>query len=355
MSVFSNGIKGLLAAALLSMVAAQISAATHTLFYTVAHQDDWQLFMNPNAFHDTHQVPDSKVVFIYLTAGDAGYRTSPVPGHIVPYFRAREIGANEAVRLMATPSRINCEGCIDEYGQRLRSRWVHISDRWWYRVVRYRNTVSYFLRLPDGNANGGGYIKDAEGIPRVVSVDDPASSGSLLRLWNGGPAWEGYPELTDVQDRYSYTAEELITALEGIIREEAAGSSNVWVNIPYKHATPGYVIGGSPDHDHADHIYSGWFMFQAAKAFSCVNRAEFYGYQTSVMEPNLSLEQTIWEAAVWGATNSGLIRTDGARTTFNDPHNAWLGRNYFYAYPGAGSLHTRYLLRPRRPAGPLME
>jgi len=40
-------------------------------FYFSAHEDDWQLFMNPNAYHDVQRA-STKVVFVYLTAGDAG-------------------------------------------------------------------------------------------------------------------------------------------------------------------------------------------------------------------------------------------------------------------------------------------
>src|SRR5688500_8171977 len=40
-------------------------------FYFGAHPDDWQLFMNPNAYYDV-QKPSNKVVFAYVTAGDDG-------------------------------------------------------------------------------------------------------------------------------------------------------------------------------------------------------------------------------------------------------------------------------------------
>ena len=40
-------------------------------FYFAAHEDDWQLFMNPQAFDDVLDAK-SKTVFIHLTAGDAG-------------------------------------------------------------------------------------------------------------------------------------------------------------------------------------------------------------------------------------------------------------------------------------------
>ena len=43
-------------------------------FYFAAHEDDWQLFMNPSAFHDVLDGA-SKTVVVYGTAGDAGLGT----------------------------------------------------------------------------------------------------------------------------------------------------------------------------------------------------------------------------------------------------------------------------------------
>ncbi len=52
--------------------------------YVVAHQDDWQLFMTPDAYNDLID-SDKKTVFIYTTAGDAGrdsvYWLASTPTH----------------------------------------------------------------------------------------------------------------------------------------------------------------------------------------------------------------------------------------------------------------------------------
>src|SRR5512144_1026118 len=49
----------------------RMSAQDTVAFYFAAHEDDWQLFMNPNAYQDVQRT-STKVVFVYLTAGDAG-------------------------------------------------------------------------------------------------------------------------------------------------------------------------------------------------------------------------------------------------------------------------------------------
>ena len=63
-------------------------------FYVVAHADDWQLFMNPDAFKDI-TMPDSKVVFIVTTAGDAGKEDN--------YWKAREEGMKSSIRFCLAP------------------------------------------------------------------------------------------------------------------------------------------------------------------------------------------------------------------------------------------------------------
>ena len=122
--------------------------------------------------------------------------------------------------------------------------------------VRYRNTVSYYLRLPDGFPEGNG------------------PNGSLEQLYTNliGVLW-------DVEHRNRYTRDELIETLRAIIRREAEGSTNVWANMPYLFAETGAGWKDpentipAPDEDHSDHIYSGVFMSEAVKSFSCINRA----------------------------------------------------------------------------------
>jgi len=75
-------------------------------FYFAAHEDDWQLFMSPNAYRDV-QASSTKVVFVYLTAGDDGAGIGNA-GRSQPYYLARENGAKLSVMFIAdaqsTPS-----------------------------------------------------------------------------------------------------------------------------------------------------------------------------------------------------------------------------------------------------------
>ncbi len=114
-------------------------------FYFAAHEDDWQLFMNPSAFQDVINGA-AKTVFIHMTAGDAGLGIG-WDGRKHPFYLARENGAETAIRFMADADDIPAERVAGQ---------MTFNGHAIYRVA-YRNTVSYFLRVPDGNPLGSGY------------------------------------------------------------------------------------------------------------------------------------------------------------------------------------------------------
>src|SRR5262245_14852672 len=76
-------------------------------FYFAAHEDDWQLFMNPSAFEDVIRGA-AKTVFVHLTAGDAGLGAG-MGGRKHPFYLARENGAEAAIRFMANAGAVSAE------------------------------------------------------------------------------------------------------------------------------------------------------------------------------------------------------------------------------------------------------
>jgi hypothetical protein len=152
-------------------------------FYVVAHQDDWQLFMGTFAqtdihnFHELNQVltvvPEvrdtratggGKVVFIYLTSGASPNDPSGVdprtksptasePGN-VPLYQIREVGAINSVKLAATQSGFTY-GPLDPWPEDSNPEIVYTRGtntiRHTVRKYVYKNTVSYFLRIPQDN------------------------------------------------------------------------------------------------------------------------------------------------------------------------------------------------------------
>ena len=282
-----------------SLAAAQYPS---TVFYVAAHQDDWQLFMQPNAFNDA-QSSSVKVVFIYLTAGDAGCAAGCIQNDgLTPYYLARENGAMRAARFVGTRP----DGAP---AVALQST-LMINGHWMIRR-RYNNTISWFLRLPDGNGGGGGFAG--------------TGNASLRKLYTGEIA-----SISDVTGLTTYFGwADLVATLERIVTFEAAGSTNVWVNVQ----DPDTLVNTG---DHSDHTYTGTAMLEAMTTRPCVNHAKFLDYVTSSRPVNQSATQIGHEAATWGATVSGLIES-GARSTYDGAHNAWLGRNYYSVVRGTGA------------------
>ena len=297
---------------LLALLTGNAQAYDSTVFYIVGHQDDWQLFMSPNAYYDA-QNKNVKTVFIYMTAGDAGLGDGFAGGSRTPYYRARDIGAEAAMRFIATYP--------GEFRSTSTSRLVFANDhslpRW-----QYNNAMAYYFHLPDGFPAGAGH----------------ANTGwqSLQRLESNA-----INSITDIHNKNTFTGwKDLVYTVQSIVQYEATGSSNVWVNIPNPYADPGDG-SNSPTEDHSDHIYSGYLMLDAINDLPCINRAYFYGYQTGHWISNLNENQTIIAAATWGATIAGLLSTDGARNTFGPGHNQWVAKRYHYTVKGSGDCNFR--------------
>ena len=128
---------------------------TELAVYVGGHQDDWQLFRGNAAAADL-LAPDTRVVFIYATAGDAG-RTDG-------WWEARERGTIEAVRAVVGATPVTMD--VVEFNG--------------HPIVRttIQNSVSYALRLPDGRyAHGDGYpATNNESLSQLRDIGKPVSA-----------------------------------------------------------------------------------------------------------------------------------------------------------------------------------
>src|SRR5690349_17681391 len=93
------GCVGLTMGAAMPALAVDTATSDKVSFYFSAHEDDWQLFMNPSAFQDVTGGA-AKTVFVHVTAGDAGLGVGR-GGRKHPLYLARENGAEAAIRFMA--------------------------------------------------------------------------------------------------------------------------------------------------------------------------------------------------------------------------------------------------------------
>ena len=286
--------------AIVTTIATPALAASSTSFYVVAHEDDWQLFMGINAALDV-LAADSKVVFVHTTAGDAGLGTG-TGGTPVPFYLAREGEARSAIRFLAN---IGLAGA----GPNGAASTITINGKSLQRVA-YRNTVAYFMRLPDGNVNGG------RGYPST-------GNQSLLLLDQGA-----IPQISAIDGSAVYLGwADFVATLRGILVYEAQGSPDVWVNVP---ETDRLI---NPN-DHPDHLYTGIAMLDAIAPLPCVNAALFTGYASATMPTNLDSSATMLQTGLWAVTTAAL--TDSYQvSTWDADHNAFVGREYFRVVAGA--------------------
>ncbi len=274
-----------------------LSQAQNTSVYVSAHADDWQLFMNPNAYNSVKA--NEKVIFLHTTAGDAGNGTGNNN-----YYLAREEGSLRALRFMSNTFRSGAGACAD-----MNPTVVNINGHTIQKYT-YRNITAYFLRLPDGGGGGGGYILH--------------NYKSLQKLYNGSvtnlPAIDGSTNYASKAD--------LQATLKSLIERERSGNLTFNIADTDSSRNPG---------DHSDHIYSSRIMQDVANEIGGVTLNLYQEYNTSGKAQNVSNQELIISAGTWGATASGL--SDNCHhSTWDNGHNGWIGKQYFRTIttPGGG-------------------
>jgi hypothetical protein len=260
--------------------------------FAVAHEDDWQLFMNPEAYH-AMDAPQEKAVFIHVTAGDAG---AGVTGEPVPYYLAREEGALRAVRFMA-----NAADPSQGRGVAMDSAMV---ERAGHKVQRYAyaNAVIYFLRIPDGNiVTGKVYTPHPRSLTKLR-----AGEVEVTETIDGSARYVGWTDL--------------VATLNTIVESERVAGSGLNLHIAELDETlnPG---------DHPDHRATAFAMEDVAKQHPCAPLWRHLEYFTKTKPPNLSGADYMIDVGTWAATASGL-GDNYAKATWEPEHNAWLGRSY---------------------------
>jgi hypothetical protein len=279
-------------------------------FYFAAHQDDWQLFMNPSAFKDVADL-NTKVVFIHTTAGDAGMAKGN-GGRRHPFYLARENGAETAIRFMAT-------GDYDWPLERTAAPTVFNG----HPVLRltYRNTAIYFLRVPDGNSTGVGYAETGrQSLELLARGQNP-----VLAAIDGSTAYHGWADLT--------------ATIRAIIDHERAHSPSVQLNV--SELDPKINPG-----DHSDHRMTAKAALDAASGIACARRLHYVGYASAHLPENLTPRERDMESAVFAVTLAGVQALDHV-TAWKKYDENYVGRNYFRVEEGAG----RCDVMAQQPAG----
>ncbi len=237
-------------------------------FYVVAHADDWQLFMNPDAFKDITKA-ENKLVFIVTTAGDAGKKDN--------YWKAREEGMKSSIRFCLAPftSVINST----QGAKKIKDNAVNFWSA--------NHIICYFLRLPDGGLDGNGF--------------EITGNKSLQKLKNG--------EISELRSLDNAIQLSTWTAfcefLETIISLEAAGFSKVAIK----------YINPSPTenpHDHPDHKATGQAVQALSHRFLC-RQTLFAAYGNSSLKV-LPPKDIFWKSGMVATYEKAVFDACGYST-----------------------------------------
>jgi hypothetical protein len=282
--------------------AQEVKRADKVSFYFAAHEDDWQLFMNPSAFEDVTGGA-AKTVFVHLTAGDAGLGTG-LGGRKHPFYLARENGAEAAIRFMANAESAPAERVAAP---------ITFNGHSIYRVS-YRNTVGYFLRVPDGHWSGDGYSKTGfESLKRLASGES-----SVLRAVDGSAIYHGW--------------DDLVATLREIVTYERGTAPLIQVNVAETDARI------NPQ-DHSDHLMTAKAALDAVRNATCVRRVYYIDYASARLPQNLDVQKRDMESSVLAVTLAGVQALDH-RTAWHHYDELFVGRNYFRVQAPADRCDT---------------
>jgi hypothetical protein len=313
-----------------SIVCAQ---SDRVAFYVFAHADDWQLFTNP--FNDV-TTPPTKIVFVHTTAAGACASDGNNPeGHLVPLYIALEEGAKAGARALADANK------TDYVAPHTDSVLLKGSLSNQHSVLRYtfRNTASYFLRVPEAGNN------------RFCcnGSDNNIKTPCLVTLQSGSSA---FPTLTAVDGSTTYQSwGDFLLTLTSLVKMEAgqAQTSSLSFNIqdPDTNAN---------EFDNPDHYATGAAMLEVTGAFPQARVTLYCGYSLSLNPSNVLCTSdtppigsncTILQnkSALLAATS--LAIADSSWPSLWDPdlnpnHTDWLSRTY--SRPPGGSHN--YCLAP---------
>lgn len=262
----------------------------NTRFFVSAHQDDWQLFMNPNVYESIKNKAD-KTVIIHTTAGEAGAGMGNNT-----YYLAREKGSLAAVRFLSNTYTMGAR-----LGEEMERTYVNLNK---HKVLRYqyRNCVVYLLRFPDGNGQGKGY--------------ELHQFKTLAKLFEGSV--QDVPTIdksTIYKDREDL--ERTIKAL--ILKEKTEGNTEIHLADTNQKINP---------NDHSDHQTSSKFFQSVAKEIGGMTLYLYTNYASAKLDKNVTQEGFLVSAATWGVTTA-QIADHKHYSTWDDTHNRWIGRQYF--------------------------
>jgi len=248
--------------------------------YLVAHQDDWQLFMEPLLSADLLD-PSCKTVIIHTTAGDAGLPDA--------YWQARETAAVQSAAF-----RFSELGSLPPH-----TATVTLQGRT-HRRDELHNAVVYFLRLPDGNKDGSGFARQQYGSLEKLRRNTITSLSTVDR----SAVYESFDDIAG-QVR-------AILAREKYLCDQIIESDKLTLN------SPEYDEGISP-RDHSDHYATGYLGTLLRPPGKGAHRL-FTHYATRHQEEHLVGNALFWKTGMFVVYTQVVLQESGYSTLAEQSH-----------------------------------
>lgn len=250
-----------------------------------AHPDDWQLFMGA-AICDEVQKEQRKVLFICLTGGQANEPSDA-------YWQSREAGhwasIMQAVDLAGPPGA----------GVAAPAPEVAVLNGHPIERRRYRNTVAYYLHLPDGGLAGKGL-----GRGNWQSLQQLWAAGRPVQPLNGGAPYTSWQELCQTV--------RLLLAHEAMLSRLTVHAPQ-----PEEQRNPG---------DHSDHRMAGQLALDATKQMEC-RYWQYVGYDIQRRPVNITPTQVSNKLLVYRAYTETMAR-QGQASGWDEKHLVFIQRQY---------------------------
>lgn len=261
-----------------------MSHPSSVVFYVGAHQDDWQLFMSPQALADL-KAENTRVVFIYITAGDAGEDNG--------WWQGRRDGALSSIQFAR---RLPIAAVAPEMST------VNDHPIECYTIA---NTRSYCLGLPDGNMDGSGF--------------SATGNQSIQQLQEGRiPVIDVLVDQNEYQTSYA-SWQDLVTTVKAILDLEAADatSDSHWVHILDPHVSK-----------HSDHKFTGIIVADAIADDVRYRQAMYEEYATPDKEANVTGVDLVLKSGLYLFYAQTAFERSGVEEHFSDWHLSFLLRQY---------------------------
>lgn len=251
-------------------------------FYIGAHQDDWQLFMSPQAYNDLVS-SDTRVIFIYTTAGDAGGDMAWRHGRTTGALSSIQFATHQRIAAV-TPELVEING---------------------HPIACYTiaTTRSYCLDLPDGNADGNGF--PITGHHSLQKLQEGTIGGAAALV--GEDAY-----------RTTYASwADLVATIRAIIERETGSDEAPWVHIIDPSVT-----------QHSDHRCTSLAVQEGLAGDTRYQIAMYEEYRTPAMEANVSGIDLVLKSGLYLFYAQTAFEASGRLDHLDEWHLSFIPRQY---------------------------